>query len=793
MSFESTPGVSVRPIRHPKREEVKPHTEYIFVFDLSKMTLATAFADPRLSDDPISQWSVDQLFRVMLEPKDPAVVKEIEELRPMFLRHLVGAITGNPLNDEVVPLAARHDPKSGSITAFRSTYSTAEEPDRVRNTVLHVSADATRYEFTAGVLPDIRDDLLQPRVPSGGFISYLKEFRSLRLKPLQRLIAKNDADVRKVLTAMACVQQINLALSFAEDFSLHDRSKVWSDFFDQVKPSGIRYFDMTQKELEQLFLHGDDFADETLDHVQIAKLRDFRKKQVDPLIDQLGKAAAWARAAETHGVKVCASAKKRDAEAKRLLKLLRMDDTILDALDQWDDVAPPERVALSWLFDDLLAAFSRCPGAMESLLESELVAVARGAAGAAASIPTLPQGSPRQKAMSAAIAGFDPKAALGSETPTTLTKVINRAFERYATTRTIASPIVSLWAHSTPAILARFDKLTPDRVNSEGTAYLFRSVFGMGLLTTTEMKELYSDLDGIVESAAIKGVSHKQTRARLKDLFKKDLSHGKYPLRSRWWGEGKIFNSMKLAVGLLGIRQGFIAAADDKTLSPEGFIDLSAAVLRATEAADELRPLLKDIFGAGKSAVHHAPSFLDQLPSAGKLARVTALVSLVSSYQAVGKTDASSLARDHAHADLAVAWLSLMVVLYETALATTFPVAGLALILLRWVLFDQDLWDLIGGVTSASPAVKVVRGILETIEDEGGEMGAFLRLAPNWGVIQSRIEDVRDQSPATVETSEVAKYGTYFHLQTGHDGIVRTYAARSYGIAEEVAELIVEG
>ena len=44
-----------------------------------------------------------------------------------------------------------------------------------------------------------------------------------------------------------------------------------------------------------------------------------------------------------------------------------------------------------------------------------------------------------------------------------------------------------------------------------------------------------------------------------------------------------------------------------------------------------------------------------------------------------------------------------MIVIYETTLATSFPVAGLALILLRWALFDQKLWDAIGGVTSASP------------------------------------------------------------------------------------------
>ena len=793
MSFESTPGVTARSVEHPKRGNAKAHIEWIFVFDLSKMTLATAKADPNLSDQPMSSWTIEQLFEVMLEPADarkgPQQAhrdEEIEELWPMFENHFVTVLGAMPFNDEPMRFAAMHDPDTGAVTGFRSTYSTDKEPAVVKNTVLTVSADRAR---SPGIPFHLRDDLYKPRDPTAGFVAYILELSRLRLKPLRSLIAKNQKDVGKALAAMAYLQQINVALSFAEDFSLNDRSRVWDDLFEKVDPLPLRYQLDTQAELEQLFWHGDDFCDESLNHVQIKRLEDFRKNQVDPLIDQLGRAATWAHAAETDGVEVCASAKARDDAAKRLIAILRMDDVVLGALDQWDDLLPPEQYLLSVFLESVLDALSQCPGAMKELVRSEFLAVARGAAKAVDAIPQLPQDSSRQALLAEAVSRFDPDTALVEKT-TPLTEVVHKAFARYKAGRKIPPPIISLWAHATPAILARFDKHTPDRVNIDGTAYLLRSVFGMGLMDATEMKALYADLEGVVDAAVKHGARGTKTKRALEQLFEVDLSHGKYPVRSNAWSDGRLFNSIKVAVGLVGIRQSFISAADEKTLPEEAFVEFTGGVLSAIGGASGLRAALRDISGAGKFAFHRAPSFLDELPAAAKLARITELVSVVSKYQAVGKTDPSTLARDHANADLAVAWLSLMIVIYETTLATSFPVAGLALILLRWALFDQDLWDAIGGVTSASPMVKVVNGILDSVES--GEIGALLKKAPNWGAVKSAILDMRAEAPASTSAGDESTYSLYFSIRSGHHDVLRQLARSSYGLSEEISEILVE-
>lgn len=674
------------------------------------------------------------------------------------------------------------------IKAFRSTYTTPEAPEKVQSTILVVSARATLLH-RRGSLSLVRDDLYRPRDPKLGFREYLREFRRLRLDPLQTLVAKNDADVRKVLSAMAAVQQINLALSFAEDFSLNDRSKVWSDFFDEVGDLPEAYRFWRQDKLEELFWHGSKHSKSVLNHVQIERIKVFKRQQIDPLVGQLGKAAAWAYGGQAKGVTPCKSAKKRDEQAKLVLKFLRMDDVILGALEEWEELSQIEALSLEALFGDLLSAFSRCPGVMDDLLKSEFLAAARGAAALAESIPALPQENERQKQLSDAMAGFDPDVSL-RYAPNDLTTVITKAFANYKKTRQIATPIVSLWAHSTPAVLARFDKLSPDRVNVDGTAYLFRSIFGMGLMSPKEMKALYSDLDGILESAVTHGAGDAETRQRLKNLFESDLSHGKYPVRSNWWSDGRIFNSFKLAVGVLGIRQGFISAVDEGTLSPEAFIDLSTNVLTAADGARALHEIFNGVSGAGKSAFQHTPTFLAELSPAAKLARISALVSLVSKYQALVKTDSLSIDRDYANADLAVAWITLALVVSETALGTTFLVAGLALILLRWALFDQDLWNLIGDVTSGTPMVKFVRGTMDKIE--GGEFGKLLEKAPNWDDIAQAVERVRLRVPATVPSADAGKFEMYFHLDTEHEVAIRRYAARSYGLAEEIAQLLVE-
>lgn len=309
-------------------------------------------------------------------------------------------------------------------------------------------------------------------------------------------------------------------------------------------------------------------------------------------------------------------------------------------------------------------------------------------------------------------------------------------------------------------------------------------------MSPKEMKVLYSDLDGILESAVTHGAGDAETRQRLKNLFESDLSHGKYPVRSNWWSDGRIFNSFKLAVGVLGIRQGFISAVDEGTLSPEAFIDLSTNVLTAADGARALHEIFNGVSGAGKSAFQHTPTFLAELSPAAKLARISALVSLVSKYQALVKTDSLSIDRDYANADLAVAWITLALVVSETALGTTFLVAGLALILLRWALFDQDLWNLIGDVTSGTPMVKFVRGTMDKIE--GGEFGKLLEKAPNWDDIAQAVERVRLRVPATVPSADAGKFEMYFHLDTEHEVAIRRYAARSYGLAEEIAQLLVE-
>jgi hypothetical protein len=314
----------------------------------------------------------------------------------------------------------------------------------------------------------------------------------------------------------------------------------------------------------------------------------------------------------------------------------------------------------------------------------------------------------------------------------------------------------------------------------------------MGLMTESEMKALFSDLEGIAESAATHGPTHKQTKQRLEQLFDVDMSHGKYPLRSISWADGVAFNSLKVATGLIAIRQSFISAAVDDTLPFESFVSFSGGVLTAAAGASELRDVLRSISIAGISAAHRPPSFLSDLSGTAKIALVTELLTLVSKYQAVGKTDESRLERDHANADLAVAWLSLMVVVYETILGTTFPVAGLALIILRWVLFDQDLWDLITGAKRATPAMKMVHGVVKVLGDEKGEIGKLLRAAPNWGKIEAGFAGLDAHSPESIDAEMEPNFPLFFRVRTKHARVVRTYAENSLGLTEELAEVLIE-
>jgi len=174
------------------------------------------------------------------------------------------------------------------------------------------------------------------------------------------------------------------------------------------------------------------------------------------------------------------------------------------------------------------------------------------------------------------------------------------------------------------------------------------------------------------------------------------------------------------------------------------------------------------------------------------------VISVLLSYQAAANTEEFSTDRDLAIADVATAWLSLMVSVFEGLAGASFPVAGLAIILLRWVLFDKDVWNFIANVTSAPPPATITRRILEKIAAEtptghAGDIEKLLELAPNWPSIESRIEDMRDHAPESVQKDTEASFALYFNIITEHATPIREYASSAYGIAPEVAEVLIEG
>lgn len=786
---ERTPGIAIRYVKTFRGFRQKPKIEPFFGFDLSVMTLATALADPRASHDTQPSWTFEQLFRVMLEPRNGANRAEIQKLLPQLMVQFVGAITTSPFNEEAIKFALHKDSK-GRVTGLNSTYPDPKNPDKTKSTVICVSTHLTLLEPTrnkkASFSQRVRDDLFQRRDPSGSFLSYVIKFRELRLDPLLRLIQKNDEDVHKVLTAMAHVKQIDLALAFAEDCFKFDRSSLWSDFEEAVQP-----LEVSKQDLEQLYWKGPELWDGPLpDSKQLDDIRDFRSEKLAPLLQELGDAAAWAHAGTGGGAQVLASVTKRDNDAKRVLFFLRTDAVLLEALEDWDSLNALDQMVLGGLVEDLLGALAQCPGALQDLLDSEFCAAAEGMANLVTPL-AFPTDSTRQKVLSHAFSNLDLD-DLVVKKPNDLTKVIKKLIQQYNTTKRIARPILSIWAHSTPAILARFDKQTPGRVNPKGTAYLLRSVFGMGLLTKDEMNELWRDLDSVLESAVTHGPSHPTTKSKIKRIFNTELRVGKYPLRSSFWDDRKLFSSAKLAVGLVAVRQGVISVVDKRDLSEEDFLGITSGILSVADGARGLASLLDDMSAAGRSGIRHPSALLSKLPPAVLITKLGALVSLASAYHGLKKTTPSSKERDFATADVAVAWISLGLVAFEATLGTPLLVAGLAVIFLRWVLFDETLWNKIGNVASAPPIVDLVRATTEKLQNSDEKLGDILKLAPNVSAISQLVEDIVANAPETAEKHQASELALFFNLVTEHKKVIRRYATRSYGLTKEAAELIIE-
>ena len=87
--------------------------------------------------------------------------------------------------------------------------------------------------------------------------------------------------------------------------------------------------------------------------------------------------------------------------------------------------------------------------------------------------------------------------------------------------------------------------------------------------------------------------------------------------------------------------------------------------------------------------------------------------------------------------------------------------------------------------------VKVVNGILDSVES--GEIGALLKKAPNWGKVKPALDGLRGYVPPSVDEVDETDFPLYFHLETGHEDVLREFFVGSYGVSREISEMIVEG
>ena len=76
---------------------------------------------------------------------------------------------------------------------------------------------------------------------------------------------------------------------------------------------------------------------------------------------------------------------------------------------------------------------------------------------------------------------------------------------------------------------------------------------------------------------------------------------------------------------------------------------------------------------------------------------------------------------------------------------------------------------------------------------ESGEIGALLKKAPNWGKVKPALDGLRGYAPPSVDEVDEADFPLCFHLETGHEDVLREFFVGSYGVSREISEMIVEG
>lgn len=755
-----------------RRIKEKSTGEFFYFFNLAELTEEVAFGLPGHQRDSGTHrdfWSDDQIARMLFDPGgiDGAQDGRDQPMSEAVLIATEALITGCDINDKAIAHGRHND-------GFNSTMTDGETNTTIGPTILAVPEAAVRSSnaFAAKYRQLATERTYWVKEGEQDVYKYLDELNRKHVESVRfhnKALAK---EIEPLKLALGRMEAAHMAVGAMLDFAAPPavRRERWASEEPKEQDSGFYEASILLKPPTSF---------------QITDARHFQETTLGTIVAGLSETLSWMVRGDEVSGKIWPTAKLRNSQALRLLEIVREDAVILRLFDEAEFIHPVLWARLEVFLVEAFQQIATCPEALSSLLDSELMAIAKVVSRGDIVVPTDGVTS-RQRELAHHVNAFVPdNEIVEKETP--LSKRLSTVYDQAKVAHNflhVFAPrgtVVRLWSMHLSALLERFARGVssgPLTAQLAGRAWLFRSIVGAGRFNRALQKATWNEIYD-----AARSLSKHRTREFLNaksPLFKQPRRRFNHALA--WEGVGA-------ALSLFAIYEAVVESEEESATHTLGVI---SAGMQSVSALSSLAETVKSSPTFVIVAPRRLSSVLTKVTASVKDTPIEALGPVAAWLTFVGTVlgkkaslTASQFEKDKKNE--AAIFAALGFLLSVAQLARSFHVAGMVLLVGQVLIENREKWmsAMLPNIEALPGVGRFVRGAWKNTKDDTEAM-AIVAASPWRADISDQLDTVES---ITIEAS-AAGDGIFWRL-TQPNPIKQALAAallkQQYGLSPEAS------
>jgi len=671
-------------------------------------------------------------------------------------------------------------------SGFKSRYTTPEGKER--RTLLWFPEEVTRaapmLSLSYGQLAAERT--YRAHYPDTNFEVALSSFRLAWIKPVVEANAKLAHQLAPLREGVERLELLHQVVSAMLDFAAPPakRKRLWR---------------ITKPYVTSPLAYQEGFAYKP-NPTELSNARSLRDVTIPGLTQAAAAALEWRMSGVARpghpGTADLVLAQDRNTEAMKLLEALRTNEIIQLLLGEHENVLPTVWNLLEEILVEAFAQLATAPPALEQLLESEFMCLARLAVQGDFDMSKTKANGPASKALLKEIETFVPETEL-AEKATALTKLFGQMRDGVDAFRAPSATYYRLWTMAAPRLMPVIKSVAKRRV------YMLRASFQTAYAQnplSPQTQQYFSKMQDYFD--VIDNENPEMLKHFLDDLLAR-TKRTRLVGAAAWSGFSFIASAASL-----GLAFRYLTRADVTDRTSSDALALTTSLLATTKGAADFVGSVSEAAPYFQGRIRNAHETYSRLTTVGGKAgaSLSMLDPVISVFLFAGaalaygeanvayrkakrrKSDTADEDRDvsekREQAILALVGVGLGMA--SLALMMPLPVAG-AVLALGGLALDRETWKSLSGLSSLPGPGKIAKDTYDFLTEE--KFRDAIQYAPTHAEISTRVESLRGFVSETFEEGT----GTFWAmgaalLSSTHRDILRS----QYGFPSTLIDKLVE-